>query len=132
MDALADCFCEEGNRDLSNAFLAAHGRDRTDFVQYLPLASALFAFSRNVYGDNLPGLTLLILASLSLIVGFASWKYVEAPFRNKTKFSRASIFLLSALGTIFFIAAAIVAVKYEDSVMVKNPIVEAGQIDFDK
>ena len=92
----------------------------------------LFAFSRNVYGDNLPGLTLLFLASLSLVVGFASWKYVEAPFRNKTKFSRASIFLLSALGTIFFIAAAIVAVKYEDSVMVKNPIVEAGQIDFDK
>ena len=92
----------------------------------------LFAFSRNVYGDNLPGLTLLFLASLSLVVGFASWKYVEAPFRNKAKFSRASIFLLSALGTIFFIAAAIVAVKYEDSVMVKNPIVEAGQIDFDK
>ena len=92
----------------------------------------LFAFSRNVYGDNLPGLTLLFLASLSLVVGFASWKYVEAPFRNKTKFSRASIFSLSALGTIFFIAAAIVAVKYEDSVMVKNPIVEAGQIDFDK
>ena len=92
----------------------------------------LFAFSRNVYGAELPGLTLLILAVLSLVVGFASWKYVERPFRDKTKFSRASLFSLSAIGVMFFTATAFVAVKYQDSVIVKNPIVEAGQIDFDK
>ena len=92
----------------------------------------LFAFSRNVYGDELPGLTLLILALLSLVVGFASWRYVERPFRDKTKFSRASIFSLSTIGVMFFIATALVSVKYQDSVIVKNPIVEAGQIDFDQ
>ena len=92
----------------------------------------LFAFSRNVYGDKLPELTLLILAVLSLVVGFASWKYVERPFRDKNKFSRASIFSLSAIGVMFFITSALVAVKYQDSVIVKNPIVEAGQIDFDQ
>ena len=92
----------------------------------------LFAFSRNVYGDELPGLTLLILAVLSLVAGFVSWKYVERPFRDRTKFSRASIFSLSVLGSVFFIATAIIAVKHQDSVIVKNPIVEAGQIDFDK
>ena len=92
----------------------------------------LFAFSRNVYGDELPGLTLVILAVLSLVVGFASWKYVERPFRDKTKFSRASIFSLSAIGVMFFIASALVAVKYQDSVIFKNPTVEEGQISFDK
>ena len=54
------------------------------------------------------------------------------PHLTKLNSPERPYFCCRPLGTIFFIAAAIVAVKYEDSVMVKNPIVEAGQIDFDK
>ena len=62
----------------------------------------ILAFARyRVLGD-LPDPVLLILCALSLLVAWGSWKYVEAPFRNRQKFSRKSIFLISASGIVTF------------------------------
>lgn len=46
-----------------------------------------------------PSVTLLIaLGLLSLVLAYFSWKYVEAPFRNKVKYNRKTIFLYSGVG----------------------------------
>ena len=62
----------------------------------------ILAFARyRVLGD-LPDPILLILCVLSLLLAWASWRYVEAPFRNRQAFSRKSIFLMSASGIVAF------------------------------
>lgn len=56
----------------------------------------LFAFARHRSLLE-PGQGLLTaLGALSLVLAFFSWKYVEAPFRNKQRFARGQIFGYSA------------------------------------
>lgn len=64
----------------------------------------LFAFAR-IYGDQPPGV--LVSAALSLLtlgLAWASWRFVEAPFRRKDRFSRLGIYALSALFSGLFLA----------------------------
>jgi hypothetical protein len=44
----------------------------------------------------------------TLILAFMSWKYVEEPFRNRKKFDRKSIFLLSAMAILASLSVGIV------------------------
>ena len=67
----------------------------------------LFAFARQYRLESPTKLTLGSLAVCSLVIAFFSWKYVEAPFREKLKFSRVQIFELGTLGTAFFLSAGI-------------------------
>ena len=62
----------------------------------------ILAFARYRVLGELPDSVLLILCALSLLVAWGSWKYVEAPFRNRQAFSRKSIFLISASGIVAF------------------------------
>ena len=58
----------------------------------------ILAFARyRVLGDP-PSSVLLLLCGLSLLLAWVSWRYVEAPFRNKQEYSRKSIFLISISG----------------------------------
>ncbi len=63
----------------------------------------LFAMARHrsVHEPGLMVFTLLGLCSLAL--GYASWKFVEAPFRDKMRFSRQKIFIFSGVGMIAFL-----------------------------
>lgn len=63
----------------------------------------LFAMARHrsLHEPSLTVFTLLGLCSLAL--GYASWKFVEAPFRDKKRFSRQKIFVFSGVGIAAFL-----------------------------
>ena len=64
----------------------------------------LFAFLRHSQLTE-PSLTAyLALSALTLVMAWLSWKYVEAPFREKGRFSRGSIFAFSLAGLAGFTA----------------------------
>tara|TARA_B110000503_G_scaffold98713_1_gene147918 strand:+ start:274 stop:2196 length:1923 start_codon:yes stop_codon:yes gene_type:complete len=61
----------------------------------------LFVFGRSSGFINSHG-SMFSLLFLSLVLAFFSWKFVEEPFRSKSKFGRFQIFVLAFLGSIFF------------------------------
>ncbi len=64
----------------------------------------LFAFAR-IMSMAPPAPWLMALLSVAtLIVAYLSWRFVEQPFRNRAKFSRLSIFSLSAAASFALIA----------------------------
>lgn len=68
----------------------------------------IFAFARH-RSLHEPSPTLFgILGIFSIFLAYFSWKYVEAPFRNKVKFDRSKIFLLSGIGLGILICLGIV------------------------
>ena len=64
----------------------------------------LLAFGRHRVLVELSDLTLIILCVASLVMAWFSWKFVEMPFRSKTKVSRRSIFKFTIIFTLFFSA----------------------------
>lgn len=63
----------------------------------------LFAFAR-IGSLREPSLMLMsILVLVSMLLAWFSWKFIEAPFRNKKQFNRQKIFVLSAVFSAFFI-----------------------------
>jgi peptidoglycan/LPS O-acetylase OafA/YrhL len=68
----------------------------------------LFAFVR-IGSLNDPSLILMsLLVVLSIVLGWLSWKYVEAPFRNKKNYNRQKIFALSAISCTLLISFGLV------------------------
>ncbi len=63
----------------------------------------LLAFARLGLANLPPPWLLAGLAGLSLLLGHLSWRYVEAPFRRGSRWSRKAIFVGSAAGTGLFI-----------------------------
>jgi len=55
----------------------------------------LFAFARHRNVVALPDFLLIFLCVASLAMAWLSWRFVEAPFRDKKKIKRRSIFVLS-------------------------------------
>lgn len=67
----------------------------------------LFAFAR-IYTFSQVSIELTTLLILfSFFLAFLSFRYVESPFRSKSKVSRQSIFLISILGTLIFITVGV-------------------------
>jgi peptidoglycan/LPS O-acetylase OafA/YrhL len=62
----------------------------------------LLAFARIKSSEPPSNTVLLALISLSIVLAFLSWKYVENPFRSRQKFSKKSIFQYSILGVMTF------------------------------
>jgi len=56
----------------------------------------IFAFARLNSWQDLSELYSLGLISLSVSMAWLSWKFIEAPFRDKKKYSRKSIWIMSA------------------------------------
>ena len=63
----------------------------------------LFAFARISSSNTFPLYTYLILSLVSIILAFLSWKFIEAPFRNRS-INHKSIFLLAFVGILAFTA----------------------------
>jgi peptidoglycan/LPS O-acetylase OafA/YrhL len=64
----------------------------------------LLAFAR-LRSINEPSALLLgLLATLSILMGYLSWKYIENPFRNKSITSQKRIFIYGFTGSLFFIS----------------------------
>ena len=63
----------------------------------------LFAFAR-IRSVHEPSHTLMVLLGfLSLALAFITWKYVEKPFRDKSKYSRSQIFYRAAIVSVVVI-----------------------------
>ncbi|NKI18405.1 acyltransferase [Spongiibacter sp. KMU-166] len=58
----------------------------------------VFAFARHRFEGDLNILAMLSLSVVSMLLAYFSWKYVEAPFRNKKAISRESVFKFSFAG----------------------------------
>lgn len=75
---------------------------------------ALFAFARHAEiarpASEL-SVVLFALAFLSLALAYLSWRYIEAPFRNRKKFSRRQIFVFSGAGMLFFFVLGLVGYR---------------------
>lgn len=67
----------------------------------------LFAIARQRALDPLGPLTYALLISITMCAAFLSWKYVEAPFRDRRRFSRTKIFALGAGGSAVLLIAGI-------------------------
>ena len=63
----------------------------------------LFAFARLGSANEPPAWVFGGLAALSLLLGYLSWHFVEAPFRAGSRWSRQAVFAGSAVLTIVFI-----------------------------
>lgn len=68
----------------------------------------IFAFARYRSPNHLETPALLGLIVLTLTVAYLSWRYVEAPFRNKGQISRRTIAWLSFGGIALFSAVALI------------------------
>jgi len=63
----------------------------------------LFALARQRSAHE-PGLPMFtVLALLSLVLGYFSWRFVEAPFRDRTRIGKNGVFALSAVGIVVFL-----------------------------
>lgn len=70
----------------------------------------LFAFARIHSATRPSEWTFLVLGSTALLLAYATWRYIETPFRNRRATSRQFIALASAAGTALFIALAGVSI----------------------
>ncbi len=69
----------------------------------------LFAFIR-IHGAY-PGTRktfLLVFTMLSLLLAYLTWRFIEQPFRNKTKYSRKQIFNIAGIGSLAFIIIGLI------------------------
>lgn len=73
----------------------------------------IFSFAR-LRSTNEPGEYLMImLGMLSLLLAYITWKFVEQPFRNKTLFSRTTIFRNAAILSILIIGIGTLGNTYD-------------------
>ncbi|MDB9764047.1 acyltransferase [Gammaproteobacteria bacterium] len=63
----------------------------------------LLAFARHRSFGEISELILITLCVMSLVMAWFSWKFVEKPFRSKTKVNSRSIFKFSTIFTLFFL-----------------------------
>lgn len=92
----------------------------------------LFAFARNVMIYSPGNAMLLGLSLLSIILGFVSWRYIEAPFRDKAKVKGLYIILLTAILSIGFIAFGLlghVTSGFEERVDTQVRAIERERLD---
>jgi len=65
----------------------------------------LLAFARHRLLGDVSDLLLIVLCVASILMAWFSWRFIEAPFRNKRKINRRAIFIFSVVGMLGFIAA---------------------------
>ena len=95
-----------GKKSIVSKFLGAKifvGAGLISYSAYL-WHQPLFAFAR-IKSETEPSILLMaVLAFSSLFLAYFSWRFIEAPFRNKASISQRKIFIFSAAGLIGFIA----------------------------
>lgn len=68
----------------------------------------VFVFARILNGKDPDNNLVIALIILSLGLAYLSWKYVETPFRDKSRFSRRKIFQYAAVSTFVIIGIGVV------------------------
>jgi hypothetical protein len=63
----------------------------------------LLAFARYIF-DDLSASARLMIIIVTLLLGWLSWRFVEEPFRNKTRISKKRIYFAATVCSVFFIS----------------------------
>ena len=77
----------------------------------------LLAFARHKFFGEISELILIALCLASLVMAWFSWRYVEAPFRDKIIFSRSRVFSFSVVGILIF---AVIGIFSQQDLVLKN------------
>jgi len=62
----------------------------------------LLAFYKSKFFGQANHASMLAIAGLTFLLSYFSWKFIETPFRNKSRYSRKFILISVVLGTVFF------------------------------
>lgn len=97
----------------------------------------IFAFLRNYQADVRLDLSLSLMGIVaSIVMAYLSWRYVEAPFRNKARFSRGAIFRIAAVSSASVLAVCVAIIVFQgvpsriDPKIVRlSAVSESGVID---
>jgi peptidoglycan/LPS O-acetylase OafA/YrhL len=101
--ALLILFADEGT--WMHRLLSLRGMVTIGLISYSAYLwhQPLFAFAKYA-SDTTPSKTLMAaLVVLTLLLAYGSWRYIEAPFRHKSKFDRRQIFVLGLVGIAVFL-----------------------------
>jgi peptidoglycan/LPS O-acetylase OafA/YrhL len=71
----------------------------------------IFAFARHGSLSEPSEFVFSGLTVATLVIAYVSWRYIEAPFRNKHIFDRKTVFIMAITGSIFFISVGVVGKK---------------------
>ncbi|MEX9794303.1 acyltransferase family protein [Morganella morganii] len=71
----------------------------------------IFAFARNYYINEPSRFVMLMLILLTVFLSYISWKFIESPFRSKSKVSRNTIFSITISVSIIFILIGLLGSK---------------------
>lgn len=63
----------------------------------------IFVFARIVSIDEPKQWLMVLLSILALVLAYISWRFIEAPFRDKRRFTQRQIFLAGIIGSLLFI-----------------------------
>lgn len=72
----------------------------------------LFAFARVLGNGRMEIAETLVLIAASVGLAWISWRYIEQPFRKRSRFSRSTIFVSAATGTVALIALGAFLANY--------------------
>ncbi|WP_426074149.1 acyltransferase family protein [Janthinobacterium sp. DSP2-3-3] len=62
----------------------------------------LLAFARQKSFDEPAESVMISIVLLTLLLSYFSWKFIETPFRNKSRYSKRIIFIFALIGTLVF------------------------------
>ena len=77
----------------------------------------LLAFARYRVFIELSDITVTLLCLSSLLLAYFSWRYVEAPFRDKSVYSRSRVFSFAVMGILIF---SVVGIFFQQDLVLKN------------
>jgi peptidoglycan/LPS O-acetylase OafA/YrhL len=97
----------------------------------------IFAFLRNYQADVDLDVGLSVLGIVaSFFMAYLSWRYVEAPFRNKQLFSRKTIFRLVGLSSVLLLGVCVLIIalkgapsRIDPTIVRLSAVSESGVID---
>lgn len=64
----------------------------------------LFALARHISLNEPPALVFAILSLSAFMLGAASWRYIEQPFRDRAWLSRRTVFAIAGAGSVLIVA----------------------------
>lgn len=67
----------------------------------------LFVFTRLILIEEPKPWLMGLLSLLTIVLAYFSWRFIEAPFRDKRRFTQRQIYLFSVLGSLLFISIGV-------------------------
>lgn len=76
----------------------------------------LFAFARQASFAQPSHTFFLLLSALALVLAYVSWRFIEAPFRNKSIIGKGSVFIFAIFGSLNFFVLGILGHIYIEKI----------------